>query len=313
MKKMVLMFPGQGSQYENMGVDFIEKNPSYAHYFTQCSQSLGEDLLAIIGQGSKLNQTEYSQPAIYTLSCALYDYLDHQLSLSKQAGATIGHSLGDYSALYGCGAYTFEKGLELVIKRGRLMAEENERSGGLMAAVLGKTPEQIEQAIKKLKLSVYIANYNHPAQTVISGERDMVQKAIKTMKQNGIKKVIPLKVGVASHCPLMQDISEKLAQYMSRHLHIGEFNIPFYSSTANGLINEGEVQKNLQKQLVQPIRWLDSVMRLLDQGFDTFIEIGPKDVLTKLVKPIAASHGSDVHVYNTENREELFKNLKGDN
>ncbi len=312
MKKIALMFPGQGSQQQNMGIGFLEKNQEYFSYFELCSSLLGVDIIDIIkNKPHLLNQTGYSQPAIFSLSCAIFDYMDKEVCLSEKAGTSIGHSLGDYSALYGCGAFSFDKGLDVVIERARLMAEENKRSQGMMAAVLGIGPEKINQLIQILKLDVYIANYNHHTQTVISGESKYIKEAIRLFKENGIKKIIPLKVGVASHCPLMSKISTKLRDYMYRELDILPFNFPFYSSTENSFITEEEVRKNLEGQLVKPIRWLDSVIRLLEDGFDTFIEVGPNNVLCKLVKTIAGQAGFMISLYNLENAEELFKKIKG--
>ncbi|MGM0366641.1 MAG: ACP S-malonyltransferase [Actinomycetota bacterium] len=312
MDKVALMFPGQGSQRQGMGIDFINKNPRYADYFKQCSRAVGEDIIDIIsGDSGKLDKTEYSQPAIYSLSCALFDYLDSTVSISGSAGAAIGHSLGDYSALYGCGAYGFKKGLELVVYRSRLMAEENRKAGGMMAAVLGVGPERIERIIDEFKLGIYIANYNHYSQTVVSGSRNRVREAVRVFKENGIRKVIPLRVGVASHCPLMAGVSKRLREYMDKNLDVGEFRIPFYSSTADDLISKTEVKKNLEEQLIKPIRWVDSINTLMDRGFDTFIEIGPKDVLGKLVKGIALQNKSRVDILKSEDTEQLVKKIKG--
>jgi len=313
MDKIVLMFPGQGSQQQGMGIGFLKENPGYAGYFNQCSQVIGEDILGIIsGDSGRLNQTEYSQPAIYSLSCALFDYLDSLVSISEMAGAVIGHSLGDFSALYGCRAYGFKKGLEVVRYRSRLMAEEDKSSGGMMAAVLGVGPQVIKQAIEKFGLKIYIANYNHYTQTVVSGTKENVREAVEVFKKNGIRKIIPLKVGVASHCPLMGEVSKKLREYMNRELDTAEFKIPFFSSTAADFIGASEVKKNLEDQLVKPIRWLDSVTSLLDRGFDTFIEIGPKKVLCGLIKNIAEKKGYQVKTYSTEDIQVLVNKLKGE-
>ncbi len=311
MDKVLLMFPGQGSQHRGMGIEFLRKNPQYKDYFDQCSDSLGDDILDIIAEeGQVLDKTEYCQPAIYTLSCALFDFLCRQAGLQKIAGAAIGHSLGDYSALFACGAYSFSEGLDLVIERSSLMAEENKASEGMMAAVLGAGQEEVSGLIKRAGLDVYIANYNHHSQTVLSGKKKQIMETIKVFKENGIRKIIPLKVGVASHCPLLADTSKKLKEYMQK-IDISKFNIPFYSSTLNGFIGQGEVKNNLGQQLIKPIKWKHSINRLLESGYNTYMEIGPKEVLGGLVKNIAKKNGSEVKIFNTLDLDELIKRLKG--
>ncbi|MCG9479052.1 MAG: ACP S-malonyltransferase [Actinomycetia bacterium] len=301
MGKIALIFPGQGSQYEGMGMDFITRNPNYRKYFDLCSNIIGQDILEIIsGQPQQLNKTNYSQPAIYAFSCALFDYLKENTNLAARAQAVAGHSLGDYSALYAAGAYSYRKGLELVAYRCRLMAEQNQVSEGMMAAVLGVDFKRVEEQVRKLGLQVYIANYNDYTQTVISGNKQDVLRAIAEFKKNGIRKVLPLKVGVASHCPLMRRVAEELRAYMDQNLNSVSTDLPFFSSTAAEFISGKQINKILQKQLVEPVKWLPSVLELLQQGFDCWVEIGPKNILGKLTQRIIAGSGHKADVYSSD-------------
>ncbi len=174
--KIALTFPGQGSQFEKMGQQFLRFNSKYSDYFDKASEVLKRDLPGIINgedKNNNLNDTRFSQVAIFCLSSALFDYLTGELSLGKKYIDTIlGHSLGEYSALYGCGAYTFEKGLALVKYRGEIMSEADKTARGMMAAVLGTGAELIEDVLQKYKDKVFIANYNDHTQIVISGYED---------------------------------------------------------------------------------------------------------------------------------------------
>ena len=301
--KIALMFPGQGSQFEKMGQQFLRFNSKYLDYFEKAAEVLKKDLLGIINGEDKdnnLNDTRFSQVAIFCLSSALFDYLIGELSLGKKYIDTIlGHSLGEYSALYGCGAYTFKKGLDLVAYRGEIMSTADKTAKGMMAAVLGAESELIEDVLAGYKDKVFIANYNDYTQIVISGYEDEVIKAMSDLKEKGIKKVIPLKVNIASHCPLMSSVSDSLGDFIGANISFNDPKIPFLSTT-EVLYREGkDIKDTLQGQLVNPIKWVDSIGLLLDRGVDTFIEIGPGKVLSGLTTRIARKYKKDITVLNT--------------
>ncbi|MCJ7472565.1 MAG: ACP S-malonyltransferase [Actinobacteria bacterium] len=301
--KIALIFPGQGSQFEKMGQQFLRFNSKYLDYFEKAAEVLKKDLLGVINGEDKdnsLNDTRFSQVAIFCLSSALFDYLIGELSLGKKYIDTIlGHSLGEYSALYGCGAYTFEKGLDLVIYRGEIMSEADKTAKGMMAAVLGAESELIEDVLEGYKNKVFIANYNDYTQIVISGSEDEVIKAISDLKKKGIKKVIPLKVNIASHCPLMSTVSESLGDFIEASIKFNDPEIPFLSTTEVSYRDGKDIKDTLKGQLVNPIKWVDSIGFLLDRGVDTFIEIGPGKVLSGLTARIARKHKKDITVLNT--------------
>ncbi len=301
--KIALMFPGQGSQFEKMGQQFLRFNSKYLDYFERAAEALKKDLPGIINGEDKdnsLNDTRFSQVAIFCLSSALFDYLIGELSLGKKYIDTIlGHSLGEYSALYGCGAYTFEKGLELVAYRGEIMSAADKTARGMMAAVLGAESESIEDVLEGYKDKVFIANYNDHTQIVISGYEDEVVKAMSDLKEKGIKKVIPLKVNIASHCPLMSSVSESLGDFIETSINFDDPEIPFLSTTEVLYRDGKDIKDTLKGQLVNPIKWVDSIGLLLDRGVDTFIEIGPGKVLSGLTARIARKNKKDITVLNT--------------
>jgi [acyl-carrier-protein] S-malonyltransferase len=301
--KIALMFPGQGSQFEKMGQQFLRFNSKYLDYFERAAEVLKKDLLGIINGEDKdnnLNDTRFSQVAIFCLSSALLDYLRGELSLDKKYIDTIlGHSLGEYSALFGCGAYTFEKGLELVAYRGKIMSAADKTARGMMAAVLGAESESIEDVLEGYKDKVFIANYNDHTQIVISGYKDEVVKAMSDLKKKGIKKVIPLKVNIASHCPLMSSVSESLGDFIETSIDFNDPEIPFLSTTEVSYRDGKDIKDTLKGQLVNPIKWVDSIGLLLDRGVDTFIEIGPGKILSGLTARIARKSNKDITVLNT--------------
>jgi [acyl-carrier-protein] S-malonyltransferase len=331
-KKIVFMFPGQGSQKMGMGIDLLEKIDRYAEYLKITEDLLGMDLKKIIcGQDSEksnLDDTRYSQIAIFTLSTAIFDHIIYDLKMDKsKISAVIGHSLGDYSALYSSGAFTFDDAAELVIFRGSLMgsyAHKNSNNTGrdmLMAAVLGTDSQVIKRVLNKYENTVFIANYNDHSQTVISGYEDQVLKASDEIKEAGAKRIIPLKVSIASHCPLMVEVSKRLGSYIEKKFDdfedIYDLKPDFFSTTELRYINKGAIRQNLVSQLVIPVRWVDSIEKLLSDEFDVFVEIGPGKVLSGLVRRIAKSGGHEgISIFNTDSpldMENLISFLKSNN
>jgi [acyl-carrier-protein] S-malonyltransferase len=309
MKEITFMFPGQGSQYPDMGIDFLEANKEYKKYFEVSSEIIGKDIIDIIkGKSGKssLSNTRFSQISIYCLSCALNDYIMQELSLDKNLISTVlGHSLGEYSALYSSGAFTFNQGAELVSYRSKCMCQADRSIKGMMAAVLGVSINLVKDVLKDFEEEVFIANYNDYTQIVISGYKDSVKKAIKSLKERGIKRIIPLKVSVASHCPLMKEVSDKLGKFIDKNIEIMDLSLPFFSTTEVAYRNKHDIMKVLTCQLTDPIRWVDSIRSLLDMKMNIFIEVGPGKVLSGLVKRIAEIRGREVMVLNTDKMDDI--------
>lgn len=312
-RKIVLMFPGQGSQYAGMGMDYIDLLTKSNNDFSNASEALGEDLIDVIsgnnGNTANLENTFYSQVSIFTLSASISDYLFDKNYLDRTSVlAVIGHSLGDYGALYACGFFNFKDGIDIVSHRGKLMADANEKMDGMMAAVLGTNYEALKNLLlgyKDLyKEEVYLANYNDYIQIVLSGKRENLEKAIDFLKEKGVRKVMPLKVRIASHSPLMKEVSEKLGEYF-RDIVLHDPQSNFYSSTSLDFPKKEKIKSVMEEQLVIPINWVKSMEYLLGKKADTFVEIGPGKVLSNLVKRIAEKNSMDVSVFNTDKLSDL--------
>lgn len=307
------MFPGQGSQYQDMGGEFLGANSKYRRYFEISSEIVGKDILKIISGRDKdnsLDNTRFSQISIYSLSCALNNYIVNDLFINRECIDTVlGHSLGEYSALYSCGAYSFEQGAKLVGYRGKIMSEADRSAKGMMAAVLGTGISIIEDVLGGFKDRVFVANYNDYLQIVISGYEDAVGEAIKELKSRGVRKIIPLKVGIASHCPLMKEVSDKLVRFIEENVKLTDMNLPFFSTTEVAYRDRNDIKKTLTGQLTGPIRWVDSIEYLLEKGVAIFVEVGPGEVLSGLVSRIAQRSGKDIIILNTNKMEDI-ENLK---
>jgi len=307
------MFPGQGSQYPDMGGEFLGANSKYRRYFEISSEVIGKDILKIINgsdRDNSLDNTRFSQISIYSLSCALNDYIVNDLFINRECIDTVlGHSLGEYSALYSCGAYSFEQGAKLVGYRGKIMSESDRGAKGMMAAVLGTGISIIEDVLGGLKGRVFVANYNDYLQIVISGYENAVGEAIKELKSRGVRKIIPLKVGIASHSPLMKEVSNKLGRFIEENVILTDMKLPFFSTTEVAYRDKNDIKKTLTGQLTGPIRWVDSIEYLLGKGVGIFVEVGPGEVLSGLVSRIAQRSGKDIIILDTNKMEDI-ENLK---
>ena len=261
-----VVFPGQGTQFKGMTGGLNLAN---------IPDELGK--LMAEGPEEELNLTMNAQPAVLSVSIALW-----KESGFDSPAMIMGHSLGEYSALVASGALKLSDAVSLVKKRGEFMQDS---PAGSMAAVMGITETDLAKAIAPLG-DVFIANINGAGQIVISGTKDAVQRAIPILK--GIKaRVVPLCVSVASHCPLMNDASEKLSEYL-KDIKISKPDCDVvFNVTAKTETDPSQIKNLLKRQLISPVRWAQSVEYAISKGIDTFIEIGPKSVLAALIKKIA--------------------------
>ncbi|MEX2477310.1 MAG: ACP S-malonyltransferase [Gracilimonas sp.] len=278
------LFPGQGSQFVGMGKELYDSNPSAAEYFDKANKILGIDLKAIMFEGpeEKLKQTEFTQPAIFLHSVALYKTLDATPDM------VAGHSLGEFSALVACGAVSFEDALKIVRRRGELMQQAGTENPGTMAAVIGLDDEAVEkvcaQASEESGKVVVAANYNCPGQLVISGYKEAVEKAVELAKENGARMAMLLPVSGAFHSSLMQPAYDGLKDQLQQ-LDIKEPNCPIYSNyTAEPTTDTEDIRLNLLNQLLNPVRWTQTLNNMSTNGADLFVEVGPGKVLQGLVK-----------------------------
>ena len=294
MNKVGFVFPGQGSQYVGMGRDVYESSAAARRVFRKADKVLGFSLskLCFEGPAEQLNDTQYAQPAILTVSVAQLEALHEKWS---KEGVTIepeyvaGHSLGEYTALVAVGSISFEDALRLVWERGRLMKEEGERRPGGMAAVIGLSTETLEDVVEQASAegSVVIANSNTPFQTVISGEIEALLTAMDLARQEGAAKVARLAVSIASHSPLMQQAGEQLGKFLEG-IKFTDPLVPLVANiTGQALTTAEEIKRELSDQLIKPVAWVASISSMMESGVGTFIEVGPGQVLSGLIKRIS--------------------------
>lgn len=279
------IFPGQGSQFPGMGKDLYESNPLARDLFEKANEILGFRITDIMFNGTEeeLKQTKVTQPAIFLHSVILAKTLGESFKPEMVAG----HSLGEFSALVGNGALSFEDGLRLVYQRALAMQKACEAKPSTMAAVLGMEDSKVEEICASVEGIVVAANYNCPGQLVISGEIEAVNKACEALKAAGAKRALVLPVGGAFHSPLMEPARVELEAAINA-THFSNPVCPVYQNvTASAVSNPEEIKKNLIAQLTAPVRWTQSVKQMVADGGKHFTEVGPGKVLQGLVKKIA--------------------------
>lgn len=287
-----LVFPGQGSQEVGMGADLVAAFPQAWQVFEQADAILGFSLseLCFHGPADNLNDTFNTQPALYVMGMALVRILEDACGATLAPLCMAGHSLGELTALAAAGAMSFEDGLRLVRERGRLMREATIRAPGAMAAVLGLERDDLATLCAEVSAStsqpLVIANDNCPGQLVISGDRFAVEQAIPLAEAKGAKRVVPLAVSVASHSPLMAAIAPEFEQALAA-VPFQAPRVPVIGNVDAAPLQSPEaIRSELGAQLTSTVRWTESVQTMRALGVNTFIELGPKDVLSGLIKRI---------------------------
>ncbi|HVB76134.1 MAG TPA: ACP S-malonyltransferase [Ktedonobacteraceae bacterium] len=310
--KVAFLFPGQGSQAVGMGADIYAASRSARQVFEAADAALGFSLssLCFTGPDDILRETINAQPAIVTVSLALLAALQEALSSTSSSSwsaplipeYTAGHSVGEYAALVTSGALDMQDAVKLVRERGRLMHHEGTICPGSMAAVIGMGEEPLQEVCRDVTAQltatldrdartgqgrVAVANYNAPGQIVISGEQAALNQAMELAKTRGAKRVIPLAVSGAFHSPVMQPAAGGLAKAIAATT-VRDAAIPVIGNiTAAPLTQAAEIRAELAQQIAAPVQWIRSIEYLVNAGITTFIEIGPGQALTGMVKRIA--------------------------
>lgn len=303
MSKIAFVFPGQGAQYTGMAKDFYEKFPVSREVFEKASKVSGLDIKTLcFEENENLNITEYTQIAMLTAEIAILRAVE-EAGIHSQVNA--GLSLGEYGALAASGVMREEDAFAIVRKRGILM-QEAYPTGGAMSAILGIDAELIEKICEETPGIVSIANYNCPGQIVITGEETAVLTAGEALKASGARRVIPLKVSGPFHCELLKEASKKLGEELEK-IEIQTFAIPYVTNvTAQYVTESDQIKDLLVKQVSSSVRWQQCVEQMINDGVDTFIEIGPGKTLTGFIKKINRNVKA-LHIEKIEDLEAVRK------
>lgn len=300
--KIALMFSGQGAQYVGMGKSLYDTYECARNIFDQADQILGYSLSTIMFENEeKLHETEYTQVAMFTLYAAALEILKVK---GVEAYTSMGLSLGEYGAMYHNQVFDFETGLKLLQHRGRYMQEASKNVEGKMSAILGMDAEALTKLMEQVQGFVAIANYNTYGQLVISGEEQAVLEVNQLALEHGAKRAILLQTSGPFHTSLMNEAREKLGEYIEPLT----FQKPAYQLLVNttGTFFDGDIKEEMTSQVTNSVKFYQMVEECLNEGVDTFIEIGPKKTLLGFVKKV----NRNVTMCNIEDIDSLEATLK---
>ncbi len=298
MKKLLVMFPGQGAQAVGMGKDVVEQVPESQRWFDRASEALGFDLAQVCfaGPEEELTRSDRAQPAIFVLSVLTYELLRERSEVECVAAG--GLSSGEWAALYAAGVVSFEDAIRVLKKRGELMQQACEAEEGGMVSIIGLDVENIEAICADVGIEV--ANYNSPGQTVVSGAAAGCARVPELAKAAGAKLAVPLSVAGAFHSKLMAPAEQAFAEFL-QDIELKEPSFPVFSNvTGAAHVDAASIREAMPKQITSPVRWVENYQGMLPLGADLALEFGPGKVLSGLAKRIDKSiQASSVSDFNT--------------
>lgn len=303
MGKLAFVFAGQGSQYVNMGLDFLDHQEKLFQFERQANTILGYNTRErIASDDGSIHETQYTQPLVLLSTIYAYETLQ---SLGIYPDGVCGFSLGEYAALYASKVFSFDEIIKLVSSRASIMHDETKKHPGAMAAILGLSSDVVDNICQEIGDSVYAANYNSPQQTVISGTEEAILRAIEVAKHRGVKRAMKLQVSGAFHSPLMMEASTRFEGVL-HDVQPRQPMVPIYLNTTARKANLESIKKEMIKQISSPVRFVEAINEMKKDGFTHFIEVGPGAVLSGLIRKI----DSDLHVINCDHYTDI-ETVKG--